>query len=101
MQKFKQWIKANRHMQVDELMKKIGIKLAGYYRYYGITDNILSLIKFKRNTEYMIFKWLNRRSQRASFSRAKFSLFLRRFNLPNPKIYVNIYEIRQHISYIM
>ena len=88
-------------MQVEELMKKVAEKLTGYYRYYGITDNILSLIKFKRSVGYLLYKWLNERSQRKSFNWAKFQLLLKKYNLPEPKIYVNIYDIRKHISYIM
>lgn len=88
-------------MQVDELMEKVAVKLIGYYRYYGITDNILSLIKFKRSVGYLLYKWLNERSQRKSFNWAKFQLLLKKYNLPEPKIYVNIYDIRKHISYIV
>lgn len=82
-------------------MKKVAEKLTGYYRYYGITDNFLSLIKFKRSVGYLLYKWLNERSQRKSFNWAKFQLLLKKYNLPEPKIYVNIYDIRKHISYIV
>lgn len=88
-------------MQVEELMKKVGVKLTGYYRYYGITDNILSLIKFRKSVRYLLYKWLNKRSQKKSFNWEKFQLLLNKYNLPEPKIYVNIYDIRKHISYIM
>lgn len=82
-------------------MKKVAVKLTGYYRYYGITDNILSLTKFRKSVRYLLYKWLNERSQRKSFNWRKFELLLKKYNLPEPKIYVNIYDIRKHISYIM
>jgi len=68
-------------------------KLTGYYRYYGITDNSTMLNKFLFETTKILFKWLNRRSQRKSFNWDKFNLFLKRYPLPQPRIYVNIYNL--------
>jgi hypothetical protein len=82
-------------------MYRLKAKLVGYYRYYGITDNFCMLIKFRTETKKMLFKWLNRRSQRKSFTWDKFDLFLKLYPLPEPKIYVNIYQLRKEIGYIM
>jgi hypothetical protein len=37
-------------------------------------------------------------SQRKSFDWTKFALFLKRFLLPRPKIYLNIYELRPELD---
>lgn len=50
------------------------------------------LKEFKYKIEELLFKWLNRRSQRKSFDRYKFNLYLKLNPLPTPKIYVNIYN---------
>lgn len=89
--KFNLWMKANRHDDMEGLMGKIRRSLVGYYRYYGITDNIKSLKLFQYKVKRIIFKWLNRRSQKRSFNWDKFELMLKRIPLPTPKIYVNIY----------
>lgn len=88
---FKAWLKAERHQDVKDLMKTIRAKLTGHYRYYGITDNSRAMSVYKFQITKALFKWLNRRSQRRSFTYDKFNLFLKRNPLPEPKIYVNIY----------
>ena len=88
---FNQLLKTERHQDVADLMKAIRSKLIGHYRYYEITDNSRSLSVFKFQIARTLFKWLNRRSQRRSFTFDKFALFLKRNPLPDPKIHVNIY----------
>ncbi len=90
----KKWLKQNRTLPAAELMDKMKVKMIGHYRYYGITDNSRTLKLFYDESMKLLFKWLNRRSQRRSFSFDKFKLFLVKYPLPNPKIYVNIYNFR-------
>ena len=89
----KEWIKKNRHMPTKELMKKVCIKLHGYIRYYGLTDNRYAVRRFIDDVKKLLFKWLNRRSQRRSFNWAKFNLFLEKYPLPSAIIYVRIFDI--------
>jgi hypothetical protein len=70
------------------------VKLLGHYRYYGVTDNSQTLNQFYDEVLKLLYKWLNRRSQRKSFDWDKFDLFLARYPLPKPKIYVSIYALR-------
>lgn len=88
---FKNWLRTERHQDVEELMKTIRAKLIGHYRYYGITDNSRAMSVYKFQISKTLLKWLNRRSQRRSFTADKYNLFLQRNPLPEPKIYVNIY----------
>lgn len=88
---FKNWLRTERHQDVKELMKTIRAKLIGHYRYYGITDNSRAMSIYKFQISKTLLKWLNRRSQRRSFTADKYNLFLQRNPLPEPKIYVNIY----------
>ncbi|WP_242842475.1 hypothetical protein [Peptoclostridium acidaminophilum] len=82
-------------------MKRLWTKLVGYYRYYGVTDNTRAIRNFKDEVRRLLYKRLNRRSQKDSFNWYKYALFLKKFPLPAPRIYVSIYELRSHISYIM
>lgn len=95
------WLKKNRILPVDEVMKKLSVKLQGYYRYYGITDNIYNISNFRDKVSRLLFKWLNRRSQKRSFNWEKYNLFRKRCRLPRTKIYVNIFELNENISYIL
>lgn len=74
------------------MIELINVKLKGYYQYYGITDNSYSLSRFKSCVNKLLWKWLNRRSQRRSYTTEEFAELLRQFPLLQPKIYVNIYD---------
>lgn len=97
----KEWLKKNRHKDVDYIMNRFRRSLTGYYNYYCITDNIPNVTTFRRAIISLLYKWLNRRSQRKSFSWEKFKLFLAKFPLPKPRLKVRIYELRNEISYIL
>ncbi|MDR4926554.1 hypothetical protein [Peribacillus simplex] len=56
---------------------------------------------FKDKIENLLFKWVNRRSQRKSFTCDKYRIFLNKYPLPSPRIKVNIYALRKEISYIL
>jgi len=97
----KEWLKSNRNKNIHLIMERFRRSLVGYYNYYCITDNSQTVNDFKEKIEILLFKWLNRRSQRKSFTWDKFRLFLQMYPLPKPRIRVNIYELRKEISYIL
>lgn len=97
----KVWILTNRHLPTREFMKKLIIKLQGYMRYYGVTDNRRSVSNYIHEIKKLIFKWLNRRSQRKSFSWDKFTLFLKKYPIPSTKTYVNIFQMGAGASYAL
>ena len=90
---FKIWIRNNRNLRVTTIIKLLNIKLRGYYQYYGITDNGESLNKFLHVIKRTLWKWLNRRSQRRSYTSLEFAQLLKSYPLISPKICVNIYDI--------
>ncbi|MDC3417553.1 group II intron reverse transcriptase/maturase [Aquibacillus salsiterrae] len=98
--KSKEWLKANRTKGTSFIMERMTRSLTGYYNYYCITDNVQAVNNYRYELSKLLFKWLNRRSQKRSFTWKKFNLFLKRFPLPRPRTKVNIYELRSHISYI-
>ena len=87
------WIRDHRYLKVTEMIRQINIKLRGHYQYYGITDNGYSLKHFMRCTNKLLWKWLNRRSERKSYTREEFKEMMKQNPLLEPKIYVNIYEV--------
>jgi RNA-directed DNA polymerase len=97
----KEWLKKNRNKDIHMIMDRFKRSLTGYYNYYCITDNTQSVNNFKDKIQYLLFKWLNRRSQRKSFTWDKYRLFLDKNPLPSPKVKVNIYDLRKEISYIL
>ncbi len=97
----KEWLKSNRNKDIHTIMDRFKRSLIGYYNYYCITDNSQSVNNFKDKIQYLLFKWLNRRSQRKSFTWDKYRLFLDKYPLPLPRVKVNIYDLRKAISYIL
>ena len=68
------------------LMKKLRSKLQGHNNYYGVCGNIDMLRSFYWQTCKIVFKWLNRRSQRKSCNWKGFTEMLNYFRIPRPKI---------------
>ncbi|UOQ86849.1 group II intron reverse transcriptase/maturase [Gracilibacillus salinarum] len=101
LKKQKAWLKAHRTMDIKDIMYRMHQSLVGYYNYYCITDNYYTVEQFLNKVEKLVYKWMNRRSQRKSFSWDKFQLFLQKYPLPKPTIKVSIYDLRSHISYIL
>jgi len=85
------WLKENRHLRLKDLFATLNLKLTGHYRYYGMTDNSPSMGKFLHETQKKLFKWLNRRSQKRSYTWEGYEELLKIFPLPQPRIYVNVY----------
>lgn len=92
MKAIKLWIQNARHQDIKDIWETVHTKLIGHYRYYGITDNSKMLYNYRYEIRKLLFKWLNRRSQRRSFNYAEFNSYLKWNPLPEPRIYVNIYR---------
>ena len=92
-QEYKVWIKENRNKPLRKIMLTMKKKLIGHFNYYGITDNQESLLRFQLETRKLLFKWLNRRSQKKSYNWIGFNQMLEHYKLPLPKIKVNVYAI--------
>lgn len=61
-------------------------KLRGHVQYYGVSFNSKAVAKFLWEATGILFKWLNRRSQRKSFDWDKFRLFQKKHPLPEVKV---------------
>jgi len=80
------WCRVHRHQPIAEQHAMLRAKLRGHYGYYGITGNARALATFHHWVRRVWCKWLNRRSQRARMSWARFALLLQRYPLPAPRV---------------
>ena len=80
------WIKSSRSLKMKELMMKYRQKLQGHFNYYGVCGNCESLHKFIWIVNRIVFKWLNRRSQRKSYNWKGFEAMRRYYKIPVPRI---------------
>lgn len=78
--------KVRNNIPLGEIWKTFCAKLRGHVQYYGVSFNIKMVAKFLHEAKKIIFKWLNRRSQRKSFDWNKFNLFVKKHPLPSAKI---------------
>ncbi len=88
------WLrKIRNYKKAKEWWPVLQAKLRGHYQYYGVSGNMRSLQRFYSLTLRMTLKWLNRRSQRKSFSWNGFYRYLEHYPLPMPKIVHNLYTL--------
>ena len=73
------------------IWKTFCAKLRGHVQYYGVSFNSKSVSSFVKQARRIMFKWLNRRSQRKSFGWSKFELFTRKFPLPAVKVHHKLF----------
>jgi group II intron reverse transcriptase/maturase len=88
------FVRKNRSfLKLEEIWKRVKSMLIGHYRYYGVNENGRSLMNFWHWVKRILFKWLNRRSQKKSFNWDKYHLYMKRYPLPQPRIYTNLFDI--------
>ncbi|MGH9424842.1 MAG: reverse transcriptase domain-containing protein, partial [Terriglobia bacterium] len=84
--RFTEWCREKRHCRVKDWFKELKPKLQGYYNYYGVSGNFESLQQFFGEAMQILRKWLNRRSQRSSYSWEGFRALIEHFQVPRPRI---------------
>lgn len=83
---FKVWCQENHHRRLKDLFTRLNAKLRGYYQYYGILGNADSLHQFFYGAMQHLFRWLNQRSQRTSYTWTGFQELIKQFGVAKPKI---------------
>ena len=71
-----------------QLLPVLRAKYRGYWNYYGVIGNYASLAQFFYRSQRLLFKWLNRRSQRKSYTWTGFQAALDFFGVEGPRITV-------------
>lgn len=69
----KGWLQQERsRLKKGELLRQAKLKLVGHLNYYGITDNAEMCNSFRTQFTRLLYKWLNRQSQRRSYNWERF-----------------------------
>ena len=93
--RFTDWIRRYRNLlPTGELLRRAKARVAGHMNYYAITDNSESCHLYRHLTTGALFKWLNRRSQRKSYTWVGFNQALRHIGWPEPRIRVPMNPFR-------
>lgn len=83
---FRDWCRVHCRMHKDKFFAALNVKLRGYYNYYGIRGNYDSLGDFFYHVTRMLYRELNRRSQRRSYNWKGFAELIKVFKLERPRI---------------
>lgn len=82
----KEWLRKVRCGKLADLLAVLRRKLRGYWNYYGVIGNSSMTAKYQREVNRLLYKWLNRRSQRRSMTWTQFGRRLPGWDLPPPRV---------------
>src|SRR5229473_627809 len=86
-----EWLQRERsRTKQGKLLQQAKLKLAGHLNYYAITDNGKMCHQFSRQVTQLVYKWLNRQSQRNSYNWTRFLDALTWVQWPSVKIVHNL-----------
>ena len=80
----KNYIRKHRHDK--DLLIRMKRITQGYLNYFAITDNERRIRQFVQEVQKLLFKWLNRRSQKQCFTWERFQRTLKRVDFPEAYI---------------
>jgi RNA-directed DNA polymerase len=80
----KSWIKKSRSLRLPEIIATLKSKLRGVWNYYGVIGNSERNGRFAWFAQRLVYKWLNRRSQRRSYNMTAFMEAWERWKIPMP-----------------
>jgi len=98
--KFKGWAKKSRSvLSKGEMIRAARLKVNGHLSYYAITDNAQRCSDYVYRATRILFKWLNRKSQRKAYTWDQFSQALRLLDWPSVTIRKDLSPCRRAEAY--
>lgn len=82
----KDWLKKSRSLPLPEIIATLKNKLRGVWNYYGVIGNSERNGRFAWFAQRLVYKWLNRRSQRRSYNMTAFLEAWERWEIPMPRV---------------
>lgn len=80
----KSWLRKSRSLRLPEIIATLKNKLRGVWNYYGVIGNSERNGRFAWFAQRLVYKWLNRRSQRRSYNMTAFMAAWERWEIPMP-----------------
>ena len=69
LRRFTEWVRLHRHrLRTSELIRRAAARVSGHLTYYAVTDNLRRCETYVHWAERILRHWLNRRSQRRSYT---------------------------------
>ena len=100
LRKFTDWArKARDVLRKGEMLRQARSKVMGHLSYYAITDNLERCSFYVYRTKQILFKWLNRKSQRKAYTWASFDQALAWVGWPEPRVRKDLNPCRRAEAY--
>jgi group II intron reverse transcriptase/maturase len=94
--KLAEWLRWYKNMKpTSELVRVAKTRVTGHLNYYAVTDNGKHCHLYMYLTTRILFKWLNRRSQRKSYDWKGFNQMLSQVGWPRARIHINLNPFSQ------
>ena len=98
--KFSTWArKASAVLRKGEMLRSARRRIQGYLNYYAITDNSDRCGYYVYRVTQIMFKWLNRKSQRKAYTWPRFNQALATIKWPTVQIRKNLDPCRRAVGY--
>jgi hypothetical protein len=87
LKKFADWARKGRNiLSKAQMLERARIRVTGHLNYYAITDNSEKCSSYVYYATGILFKWINRKSQRPSYTWEGFKQVLKLIGWPSPVI---------------
>jgi group II intron reverse transcriptase/maturase len=87
LRKFTDWAKRARHvLRKGEMLRQARARVIGHLSYYAVTDNLERCSYYVYRAERILFKWLNRKSQRKAYTWEGFTQALAWVGWPKARV---------------
>ena len=96
MANFTVWARsASKVMQKGEMLRRAKVRIEGHLNYYAVTDNSKCCSAYVHHTTRILYKWINRKSQRRSYTWKGFEQALEWVGWPNLRVRKNLNPCRR------
>ena len=100
LRRFADWAKSSRSwLSKGEMLPRARTRVIGHLNYYAITDNADQCDRFVYYATPLLFKWLNRKSQRRAYTWEGFNHALEHVGWPKPRIRIDLSPFRRAEAY--
>jgi group II intron reverse transcriptase/maturase len=87
LRKFTSWASKARHvLRKGEMLRQARSRVTGHLSYYAVTDNLERCSFYVYRATRILFKWLNRKSQRKAYTWVSFNQALIWVGWPKPRV---------------
>jgi group II intron reverse transcriptase/maturase len=94
------WARKARHvLKKGEMLRQARVKVLGHLGYYAITDNLERCSYYAYRATRILFKWLNRKSQRKAYTWESFTHALAWVDWPRPRVRKDLNPCRRAEAY--